>query len=183
MDYMGSNVPDMWPILGPINSGFGQREDPVLGMGTGEFHKGVDIGSPDGKAEEDLRRTIADINTRNDIDFVLVTGDITELGTNEELPRAKKIFDSLQVKYYVIPGNHDAGWSESGGMAFISTFGSDRFTFDHDGIRYIACESGPYVRKSDRRIPRKSMTWRKNILDTTNVNMPILFIHHNPMDT
>ncbi|MDQ2924837.1 MAG: M23 family metallopeptidase, partial [Acidobacteriota bacterium] len=47
-DYMGSNVPDMWPILGPINSGFGQREDPVLGMGTGEFHKGVDIGSPDG---------------------------------------------------------------------------------------------------------------------------------------
>ena len=45
---LGSNVPDMWPILGPINSGFGEREDPVLGMGTGEFHKGVDIGSPDG---------------------------------------------------------------------------------------------------------------------------------------
>ena len=34
--------------MGPINSGFGQREDPVLGHGVGEFHKGVDIGSPDG---------------------------------------------------------------------------------------------------------------------------------------
>ncbi len=44
----GPNVPDMWPILGPINSGFGQREDPVLGLGTGEFHKGIDIGSPNG---------------------------------------------------------------------------------------------------------------------------------------
>lgn len=43
-----SNMPDMWPILGPINSGFGEREDPVLGGGEGEFHKGVDIGSPDG---------------------------------------------------------------------------------------------------------------------------------------
>ncbi len=43
-----SNVPDMWPILGPINSGFGEREDPILGNGEGEFHKGVDIGSPDG---------------------------------------------------------------------------------------------------------------------------------------
>jgi murein DD-endopeptidase MepM/ murein hydrolase activator NlpD len=42
------NVPDMWPILGPINSGFGQREDPILGNGEGEFHKGVDIGSPEG---------------------------------------------------------------------------------------------------------------------------------------
>lgn len=47
-DASGSNVPDMWPILGPINSGFGEREDPVLGMGVGEFHRGVDIGSPDG---------------------------------------------------------------------------------------------------------------------------------------
>jgi murein DD-endopeptidase MepM/ murein hydrolase activator NlpD len=43
-----SNVPDMWPIMGPINSGFGEREDPILGNGEGEFHKGVDIGSPDG---------------------------------------------------------------------------------------------------------------------------------------
>jgi murein DD-endopeptidase MepM/ murein hydrolase activator NlpD len=47
-DASGSNVPDMWPILGPINSGFGEREDPVLGMSIGEFHRGVDIGSPDG---------------------------------------------------------------------------------------------------------------------------------------
>jgi murein DD-endopeptidase MepM/ murein hydrolase activator NlpD len=43
-----SGMPDMWPVLGPINSGFGQREDPVMGNGEGEFHKGVDIGSPDG---------------------------------------------------------------------------------------------------------------------------------------
>jgi murein DD-endopeptidase MepM/ murein hydrolase activator NlpD len=44
----GVNVPDMWPIMGPINSGFGEREDPVLGNGEGEFHKGVDIGGKDG---------------------------------------------------------------------------------------------------------------------------------------
>ena len=44
----GSNVPDMWPILGPVTSGFGEREDPILGVGNGEFHKGMDIGSPDG---------------------------------------------------------------------------------------------------------------------------------------
>jgi murein DD-endopeptidase MepM/ murein hydrolase activator NlpD len=44
----GVNVPDMWPIMGPINSGFGEREDPVSENGEGEFHKGVDIGGPDG---------------------------------------------------------------------------------------------------------------------------------------
>ena len=45
---LSSSMPDMWPVMGPINSGFGEREDPVLGVGTGEFHKGVDIGSPEG---------------------------------------------------------------------------------------------------------------------------------------
>ena len=45
---IGPNVPDMWPIMGPITSGFGERQDPILGNGEGEFHKGVDIGSPDG---------------------------------------------------------------------------------------------------------------------------------------
>jgi murein DD-endopeptidase MepM/ murein hydrolase activator NlpD len=48
LNVSGPNMPDMWPVMGPINSGFGQRLDPVLGMGIGEFHKGVDIGSPDG---------------------------------------------------------------------------------------------------------------------------------------
>ena len=48
MEVAGINMPDMWPILGPITSGFGEREDPIIGGGEGEFHKGVDIGSPDG---------------------------------------------------------------------------------------------------------------------------------------
>lgn len=32
--------------MGPITSGFGQRIDPVLGTGEGEFHKGIDISAP-----------------------------------------------------------------------------------------------------------------------------------------
>ncbi len=43
-----SLAPTLWPVLGPITSGFGQREDPVLGTGEGEFHKGIDISAPFG---------------------------------------------------------------------------------------------------------------------------------------
>ena len=45
-----SAAPSLWPVMGPITSGFGQREDPVLGTGEGEFHKGIDIGAPLGTA-------------------------------------------------------------------------------------------------------------------------------------
>src|SRR5262249_9592567 len=88
------------------------------------FLSDTHIGSPDGKAEEDLRRTVADINQMTDIAFVVITGDITELGTNEEIKRAKEIFSELKVPYYIIPGNHDTGWSESGGDSFGKVFGS-----------------------------------------------------------
>jgi murein DD-endopeptidase MepM/ murein hydrolase activator NlpD len=42
------DIPSLWPVMGPITSSFGQREDPVLGNGEGEFHKGLDISAPDG---------------------------------------------------------------------------------------------------------------------------------------
>ena len=41
-------APTLWPVMGPITSSFGQREDPVLGNGEGEFHKGIDISAPNG---------------------------------------------------------------------------------------------------------------------------------------
>ncbi len=44
----GLDVPTIWPVMGPITSSFGQREDPVLGNGEGEFHKGLDISAIDG---------------------------------------------------------------------------------------------------------------------------------------
>ena len=43
-----SIAPSLWPVMGPVTSGFGQRVDPVLGNGDGEFHKGVDIAAPQG---------------------------------------------------------------------------------------------------------------------------------------
>ena len=44
----GDNLPTLWPLMGPITSAFGSREDPILGNGEGEFHKGVDISAPYG---------------------------------------------------------------------------------------------------------------------------------------
>ena len=42
------DAPSLWPVIGPITSSFGQREDPVKGTGEGEFHTGVDISAPAG---------------------------------------------------------------------------------------------------------------------------------------
>ncbi|WP_421939197.1 PQQ-binding-like beta-propeller repeat protein [Pedobacter sp.] len=135
-----------------------------------------------GTGEEDLRRTVVDINQQQDLDFVVITGDITEMGTNDELKLAKSILADLKKPYYIIPGNHDTGWSESGGVNFIKEFGYDKFMFDHKGYRFIACASGPYVRMSDGHIPRDATVWLEKTLKNTSKSKPIIFLNHYPLD-
>lgn len=132
--------------------------------------------------EEDLRRTVNDINQQTDLDFTVITGDVTEMGTKTEIALAKSILGTLKKPWYIIPGNHDTGWSESGGVDFIRAFGDDKFTFDHKGYRFIACASGPYVRMSDGHIPRDAVVWLDKILKKTPSEMPVVFINHYPID-
>ncbi len=146
------------------------------------FLSDTHIGSPDGVAEEDLKRSIADINAMKDIAFVVITGDITELGTDEELARARKILDEFTIPWYIIPGNHDAGWSESGGVSFSKVFGNDKFRFEYNGITFIGCASGPYVRMSDGHIPRNAVNWLQQELTRLGPDKPLIFLNHYPID-
>ncbi|MEO7983446.1 MAG: metallophosphoesterase, partial [Bacteroidota bacterium] len=146
------------------------------------FLSDTHIGSPNGASEEDLRRTVRDINAMKDIAFVVLTGDITELGTNEELKLAKQILDSLGVKWYIIPGNHDTGWSESGGVMFTTVFGYDKFSFEYNGIRFLGCPSGPYLRMSDGHVPRNAVNWLEEELKKLSPQQPVIFLNHYPID-
>ena len=138
------------------------------------------MGSETGEA--DLRRTIEDINDQEDLDFALFTGDITEMGTNKELKTAGKLIRNLEIPYYVIPGNHDTGWSESGGASFITEFNNDKFVFEHKGYKFIGCASGPYVRMSDGHIPRDAIVWLDSVLANTSKDKRLIFVNHYPLD-
>jgi outer membrane protein assembly factor BamB len=146
------------------------------------FISDTHIGSPNGHAEADLRRTVSDINAMTDIAFVVITGDITELGTNEEIKQARAILNELKVPYYIIPGNHDTGWSESGGVSFGQVFGSDKFKFTYNGIVFLGCASGPYVRMSDGHVPRDAVNWLRAELSAINAKTPVVFLNHYPLD-
>lgn len=146
------------------------------------FVTDLHIGSPNGAPEEDLRRTVRDIVAMNDIAFVLLTGDITELGTNEEIALAKAILDSLDVPWYIIPGNHDTGWSESGGVSFIKAFGYDKFSFSYNGVQFLGCASGPYVRMSDGHVPRDAVNWLEKELKKLSPTDPLIMVNHYPLD-
>lgn len=146
------------------------------------FISDTHIGSPNGSSEEDLRRTVNDINGIEDLSFVVLTGDITELGKSKELELAKKLLSELKIRYYIIPGNHDTGWSETGGLGFTKIFGYDKFHFTFNGVHFLGTPSGPYVRMSDGHVPRDAMNWLTDELKKITDNEPIVFLNHYPLD-
>ena len=131
------------------------------------------------RAIEDLRRCIADINSQDSLDFVVFGGDITDFGTDEEIRLAKQMLDSLRTKYWVVAGNHDAKWSESGCNTFKNVFGYERFEFEAGGWRFLGCNSGPDMRMAPALLPRESMEW----LEGLNPGKKSIFINHYPQDS
>ena len=132
--------------------------------------------------DEDLYRTVRDINSHSDIAFVIVSGDVTEFGSYEELRTAKCLLDDLKVPYYALPGNHDSNWSESGTNDFLRIFGRETFGFTYEGYKFIGLASGPNMRMGPGQIPRENLTWFFQELKNTDATTPIIYVNHYPMD-
>ncbi|WDF68925.1 PQQ-binding-like beta-propeller repeat protein [Sphingobacterium oryzagri] len=133
---------------------------------------------------DDLRRTVKDLNTQTDIDFVILSGDVTEFGSDQELALAKQILDSLHLPLYVIPGNHDSNWSESGANSFRRVFAGETFFFRHKGYQFMGTTSGPNMRMGPGQIPRENLLWMDSIFTANpDKETPLIYINHYPQDS
>ncbi len=106
-------------------------EEPIKFAWLTDTHVGARTG------EEDLRIVVEDINKQSNIDFVIVSGDVSEMDVGDNLQIAKQILDSLKRPYHIISGNHDTKWSFSGGGHFEALWDSDRFNFEVGEFRFI----------------------------------------------
>jgi outer membrane protein assembly factor BamB len=142
-----------------------------------DTHVGSDRGA------DDLRAAVADINELPGLEFTLVTGDVTEMGSFDELRLAKDILDGLRVRYYIIPGNHDTKWSESGATDFLRLWGSDRFGFESGGLRFIGMHQGPVMKMGDGHWAPQDVRWLDKLLaEKGSKNRPTVFVTHYPLD-
>jgi outer membrane protein assembly factor BamB len=130
---------------------------------------------------EDLQNSVKQINATPNIDFVLVTGDITEEGDRNSLQIAHDILNGLKVKYYIILGNHETKWSESGVTAFSHIFGAERFEFEHNGFLFLGFNSGPLMRMADGHVSPQDITWLKEELSKAGKEKPVILATHYPL--
>ena len=132
---------------------------------------------------EDLTRTVDDINHQTDLDFVILSGDMTEFGSEKELLDAKSILSKLNKPCYITPGNHDSKWSESGNNDFVRVMGAEGFSFEKNGFLFIGTASGPNMRMAPGLVPREQMVFLESTLkNMKDTKQPIIFINHYPLD-
>ena len=116
-------------------------------------------------AEQDLRAAVRDINSLTGLSFVVLSGDVTEYGSREQLRLAKEILDGLKIPCHVIPGNHDTKWSESGATDFARLWKADRFVFEHGGFRFIGLHQGPLMKMGDGHWAPQDVRWLEETLE------------------
>jgi 3',5'-cyclic AMP phosphodiesterase CpdA len=104
--------------------------------------------SPGLPSEQILVDIVAEINASS-LDFVVVTGDLTNTGSNAELESVYQALKELAIPCYVIPGNHETNWSESGGLKFLQLWQNDRFLFSKNGYLFVGFNTGPYMKMGD----------------------------------
>ena len=132
---------------------------------------------------EDLQRSIVDINQNPNVEFVVVTGDLTESGDRASIEAVKAALDQLNVPFYAASGNHETTWSESGVMDFTRVFGDSRFAFTHNGMFFIGFNSGPVIRMADGHVAPQDIAWLKHNLDSVSKtgDTPIFVFTHYPL--
>jgi outer membrane protein assembly factor BamB len=114
--------------------------------------------SPGNANEKALARIVDEINVSKP-PFVIITGDLTNQGSNAELAAVKRQFDRFTMPYYVIPGNHETTWSQSAVKEYYRLFGSDRFFFRKGNLLFIGYNSGPYMKMGDGHIKHEDLLW------------------------
>lgn len=84
---------------------------------------------------DETKDAVESVNARDDIDFVIHGGDLSDFGATKEFLWMRDILDNLRVPYVCLIGNHDC--QGTGEAVFKEVFGETDFAFTAGNVRFI----------------------------------------------
>ena len=164
-----------------IASGFSQK---IEKSGKIKFVQLTDLHVSVGNENDFLLQNIVNEINNSDNEFVVVTGDLTNRGADDELKQVHSILANLKIPYYVISGNHETNWSESAGLTYKKIWGNDRFVFSKGDYLFIGFPCGPYMKMGDGFVKHEDVLWLDKTLKDSlkNSNKKVLNFSHYPLD-
>lgn len=137
--------------------------------------------TPGNPNEAKLREAVDEINNSK-ADAVLILGDLTNEGSDEQLSNVKNILDKITHPQYIIPGNHEDTWSQSATKTFMDLWGNDRFVAEINNLVVIGCNCGPFMKMGDGHIKQEDLHWLKATLDSVVApGKLVVSVNHYPI--
>lgn len=120
---------------------------------------------------------VNEINQRDDIDFVIHAGDITDFGTSREYDWIHDRMRKLDVPYFALIGNHDI--LGHGKEVFQEAYGDFDFSFITKHIRFICLNTNAL--EFDYSTPVPNFDYMYQFLnDSSDYNQTIVVMHSPP---
>ena len=119
---------------------------------------------------------VGEINKRDDIDFVIHGGDMSDFGVTDEFLWQRDIMNKLHVPYVALIGNHDC--LGTGEETYRAVFGNPNFSFIAGRVKFVCLNTNAMEFDYSRPIPdftflEKELTDRKDEFDKTVVSMHV----------
>jgi 3',5'-cyclic-AMP phosphodiesterase len=119
----------------------------------------------------DLDDLVKAINASGPYSFVIIAGDITNLGHLDEYNMARRYFNRLKFPYLVAMGNHDV--ISNGEKIFKRMFGEGNFAFEYKNANFIFLDANNW--ESGGKVP--DMEWVEERLIAFNSPYKIIVSH------
>lgn len=124
----------------------------------------------------DLRAAVAAINSMDGISFVVVCGDVTDLGLFNEFDDYYHLISRLNIPYLTVIGNHD--YLSNGKLIYTKMFGPTNFHFDIGNFRMVIFDN--VVWENGNREP--DFDWFQETLSVPEGMTNIAIYHIHPWD-
>lgn len=111
--------------------------------------------------------------------FVVNTGDVAEIGTDEEYAQLQDALKFLTPKMYIAPGNHDVRWNPRGKEGFTrGTSGPLYQSWDYGGVHFVALDSTVLLQHWGH-ISQDQLDWLKADLESVGKDTPVVIGFHH----
>jgi len=144
---------------------------------------------PNADARATFREAIGKVKALpNQPDFIIHTGDVSQLSREEEFDDAEQMLKELGLPVFFVPGEHDM-LDPDGGKAFLDRFGKGSlgagwYSFDHRGVHFVALVNVADLKPGGMgNLGADQLKWLKADLASRHSSTPIVVFAHIPLWT
>lgn len=107
--------------------------------------------------------------------MIVVVGDLTQVGSIDELATQKRLFDESGLEYFVIPGDHDL-YNSAGPGNFKQMFGYTNQSFVKNNIHFLLLEAADSLKG----IGDAQLKWAQTEIKSKHAPVGFVFMHLPP---